>query len=59
MTAAYDVTRWESFAGAGVGTAAALARLLVVASSINLGRILTMLRGLGISRGACLGRHMR
>ena len=42
MTAAYDVTRWESFAVAEVGAAAALAGLLVVASSINLDRILTM-----------------
>jgi hypothetical protein len=38
--AAYDAGAWESFAVAEVGAAAALAGLLVVASSINIARIL-------------------
>jgi hypothetical protein len=38
--AAYDPGAWESFAVAEVGAAAALAGLLVVASSINIARIL-------------------
>jgi modulator of FtsH protease len=38
--AAYDAAAWESFAVAEVGAAAALAGLLVVATSINIARIL-------------------
>lgn len=38
--AAYDPQAWEAFAVAEVGAAAALAGLLVVASSINIARIL-------------------
>lgn len=39
---AYEVGDWESFAVAMVGAAAALAGLLVVAASINIGRIIEL-----------------
>lgn len=38
----YEAAAWESFAVAEVGAAAALAGLLVVAASINIGRILAI-----------------
>lgn len=42
VDAAFDLSRWEAFAVAVVGAAAALAGLLVVAVSINVARILEL-----------------
>lgn len=42
LAAAYDAAAWESFAVAEVGAAAALAGLLVVACSINIGRVIEL-----------------
>jgi len=41
-SAGYDLGAWETFAVAEVGAAAALAGLLVVAASINIGYIIRL-----------------